>query len=246
VAALKQSLAKLPASDPKRPALQQQIDALELAAPDPKRVGARGDVRERVVALASQRSALLIDLAWVRDALPALKDEYASLAEDQQVQQALRDAGLDQKLGPQRNYQADFNRLRDQERLAATRWNPIFWQGNVIRVPALVNETGVATFSWSEELPQAIVLTASAAEGLGIDVSPDAERETVAVPGQRKVNARRATASYLRLGECLLQGVPAWVLPPEAEDLGNWLGRTALGQHTVRLEPERLRLWIDP
>jgi hypothetical protein len=43
----------------------------------------------------------------------------------------------------------------------------------------------------------------------------------------------------------VLRGVPAYVLPPEAEDIGNRLGRTALIERRVRLEPERLRMWID-
>jgi hypothetical protein len=43
----------------------------------------------------------------------------------------------------------------------------------------------------------------------------------------------------------VLRGVTAYVLPPEDEDVGNRLGRGTLAGYHVRLEPERLRMWID-
>jgi hypothetical protein len=58
--------------------------------------------------------------------------------------------------------------------------------------------------------------------------------------------ARKAIVKTVRLGQCQLQSVAALVLPPEAEDLGCWIGRSALQKQRVRLEPERLRLWIEP
>jgi predicted aspartyl protease len=89
------------------------------------------------------------------------------------------------------------------------------------------------------------VLTTSTAQAIGLVVPDGAESEAIQAAPNREVTAKRITIGYLRLGRCVLRGVRAYVLPPEAEDLGNRLGRSALAGHRVRLEPQRLRMWID-
>jgi hypothetical protein len=245
IASLKTAQAKLSSADPKRAALARQIEALESSAVDPKRLGGQAEARALAVALASERCALAADAAWIRGGAAAMHERYARLSDDPRVREALSKLGASQRLGPQRNYQGDLQRLGEYERLAATAWTPIHLQAGVTRVTALVNEATAATFSWNTSLTEGAVLTSGTAENLGV-IPPDAApRKTITLPGGRKAAARQATIDYLRLGQCLVRGVPAWVLSPEAEDAGNWLGSAALAEHQARLEPERLRMWID-
>jgi hypothetical protein len=244
-AVLKQSLAKLSSADPQRELLERQMQALEANAREPRKLGSRGDVRLLVIELASQRCEMLAAIAWIREAVPAIIDQYMTLTSDAELAQTLRSGGEGQRLGPQRTYKADLRRLVDYEKLAATPWVPTFQQGGHTRLTLLLDERATATFTWTGDADLPVVLTASAAQAAGLAVPVDADRETIEAAPHREVNAQRITIGYLRLGSCVLRGVRAFVLPPEAEDVGNRLGRPALAGHRVRWEPERLRMWID-
>jgi hypothetical protein len=244
IAALEQTLAKLATGDPQRLPIERQMAGLAAAAVDPVKLGGRPDVRRRLAELAAERCELLAAAAWIRDTVPGLKTMYAKLATQPEVAAALQ-RGEKQRLGPQRGYRADLTRLVEFEPLAATRWVPIFQQSGQPRLTALVNDRTPVTFTWSDETDQPVVLTASAAEAAGLSVPADAPREEIPVGSKRTVVARQVTLDDVRLGRCVLRGVPAYVLPPEAEDVGNRLGRRALLEHRVRLEPTKLRMWID-
>jgi hypothetical protein len=244
-AVLKQSLARLSSADPQRELLERQMQALEANTREPRKLGSRGDVRLLVIELASQRCEMLAAIVWIREAVPAIIDQYRTLSGDAELSGALRNAGEDQRLGPQRAYKADLRRLEDYEQLAATPWVPTFLQGGQTRLTLLLDERATATFTWTGDADQPVVLTASAAQAAALVVPVDAARETIQAAPNREVTAQRITIGYLRLGRCVLRGVRGYVLPPEAEDLGNRLGPSALAQHRVRMEPERLRMWID-
>ena len=244
VAALEQSLTRLATSDPQRPLIERQIAGLASAAAEPARLGGKGDVRKRIVELSAERCGLLADATWIREALPQLKSQYGKLAAKSDVSAALKQNNR-RRLGPQRSYQADLDRLAEFEATAATRWTPIFEQSGQTRLTALVEERSAVTFTWSEASDQPVVFTSSTAEAAGLEVPAAASRETIQAAPGRKVAAHSITLRYVRLGQCLVRNVPAYVLPPEAEDIGNRLGRPALIEHRVRMEPERLRMWID-
>jgi hypothetical protein len=245
LAALKQSLRKLPTSDPQRAAIQRQIDALETSAIEPGKLGGQSETRSQVIELTATRHELSASAASIRGTLPQLVDRYASLARDQQVQAALRRAGEGHRLGPQRSYQADLQKLAEYERLAHTRWVPIHLLGGQVRVTGLADDHGPITFSWIDASHQPTLITATAAEAAGLTIPDDAPREAVALDSSRRVMVRRMAVPYLRFGACVLRDVSVLILPPEAEDWGCRIGREALADHVVRVELERLRMWID-
>lgn len=245
VAALEQSLARLASADPQRTIVERQIAAVKSLASDPALLGGKPDVRARLVELSGERCELLAAVAWIRQTPPRLTSEYARLAAEPEVQAALQRDSTKQRLGPQRTYRADLERLKEFEDLAATRWVPIFQQSGQTRLTALVGDRAPVTFTWSEASDQPVVLTASAAEATGLKVPSDASREKITAAPRRSVVARKITIDRLRLGACVLSDVPVYVLPPEAEDVGNRLGRLALIDHRVRLAPQQLRMWID-
>lgn len=244
IATLEQALSKLVTGDPQRPIIERQIADLAASALDPVKLAGRSDVSRRLVELSGERCGLLADAAWIRATVPGLKDEYSKLAEVPEIASGLQQDGK-RRLGPQRSYRADLDRLAEFESLAATKWVPIFQQSGQTRVTALVGERTPVTFTWSEASDQPVVLTASTAEAAGINAPADAPRETIAADTKRSVMARKITLDYVRFGHSLLRDVPAYVLPPEAEDIGNRLGRLALVEHRVRMEPAKLRMWID-
>jgi hypothetical protein len=242
---LKQVLGKLPTSDPQRPVIQKQIEVIEAAAPEPSRLAARSDVRAQVVEWNAHRSGLAAATARLRRELPDVGSRYTELAQDPGVQRALRKTGEGHRLGPQRSYQGDQEKLDDYERLVHTKWNPVYQQSGQWRVTGLIHERSPVTFSWSDASEQPTLITSTAAEAAEIHIPEGAPSESVSLSPGRSTTARRVNLPYLRFGACLLRDVSILVLPPEAEDWGCRIGRGALSEHAVKLEPERLRLWID-
>jgi hypothetical protein len=244
VAAAKQSLAKLSPGDPQRAVLEDQIASLERGATRPAQLGGQSLIRQQVIELSSARNELLAAVASIRSVTAMLDATYAKLAERPEVIESLRQAGDEQRLGPARNYAADEPRLAEFESLAATKWVPMYLLAGQTRVAALVGEKTPVTFTWHDASDQPLVLTHSAAEAAGIVPAASAPRETIAAAPGREVSAQKITIPQLRLGKLLVTNVTGYVLAPEHEDIGNRLGGMALSGHAVRLQPERLRMWI--
>lgn len=245
LAALEQSLGRLATGDPQRPVLERQIAPLKAAAVDPARLGGQPEMVRRLSELSLARCELSAAIAWVRQTVPQLRTSYAQLAAEPEIAAALSQTGNRRRLGPSRSYQADLGRMREFESLAATSWVPIFQQSGQTRFTALLDEKSPVTFTWTDSTDQPLVLTASAAEAAGLVIPADAPRQSVAAAPGRTVTARQIALGSVRLGKCVLPDAEAYILPPEAEDIGNRMGRRALIDHRLRLAPQQLRLWID-
>jgi hypothetical protein len=241
--ALKKSLARLASNDPQRDILQKQVDALQSAAVEPRRLGAQSEVCSRVVELSSERCAILASASWIRHWAPLIAGQYERLAQDAKLNAALKKLGPSQRLGPLKSYEGDVRRLAEYERLAAPPWVPIFLSSGQTRLGALLNDEQTVTFSWSDASATPLVLTSSVSETLGLPT--DGRLEGVELDRGRTARARPTSIQTVRLGQCQLSRIAAFVLPPEAEDLGCWIGKSVLQKQRVRLEPERLRLWIE-
>ena len=245
IAALRQSLARLGSEDPQRQLLAQQIDALAAAAAEPTKIGAKSEVRSRVLVWIDERNSLASALASIRGTIGRLGELYEQLAQTPGVAEALRQIGDKNRLGPQRSLAADRERLSEYEKVTYTPWVPIFFQGAQLRLTALIDDLTPVTFTWIDSGGPGIILTRTAAEAAGLKIPAAAPQEAVAISPQKRTTAWRINVARLRLGKCVLQDASVLVLPPEAEDWGCQLSREALSGHALRLEPERLRLSID-
>lgn len=242
--ALRQSRRRLPTNDPQREPIERQIAAFAATATEPKLLGQHSEVRGQVIALAAERCALQSALILIRREWPRLREQYGQLAARPDFAEARKQLAADQRLGPRRDYAADLNRLGNYDRVVNTDWTPTYIQSARIRVMALLDGELPVTFTWSEESDAEVQVTRSVIDAAEIDIN-DAPSEEVAIGEGRKIRAARIMLGELRLGKTILRDVSALVLPPEAEDIGCTLPRSALKGHEVQLEPERLRLWID-
>lgn len=244
-ARLKQTIGKLSPGDPQRKEMELALAELTRAASDPARLAGRGDIRAQLVSLGHDRSTLSISLLWLRGAWQEIQSHYAALAAQPAVTRALAVLGGEQKLGPAKSYDADLKRLGDYERLVFTAWLPIYLQSGRTRFTAIANEQTPVTFTWGTASDQRTILTAGAAAAIGLQIPASAPRSTLKFSGGRAHGVREAALASLRLGKCVLRDVPVFVLPPEGEDLGSQIGRSALGEHAVKFTPEQWRMTID-
>lgn len=244
VAAMQQTLKRLPASDPQRPVLQAQMEQANQLTP-PDRFAGREDVRAEIVRWSQARNTLTIRLLEVRQTIPDLLGEYARLATLPAVSQALQQIGGGQRLGPLRSLEPELRRLADFDPLVFTPWVPIYLQSGRVRLTAIVNERQPMTFSWNEYPERGAILTASAAQTLGIEPTAKAETRKLDFGRGRKLTLRSSKMGMLRLGQWAIPEMSVWILPPEGEDLGSQLDPLSLGGYSASSEPARLRLTLQ-
>jgi hypothetical protein len=241
VAALKKQIEQSPSGDPQRPLLVEQLARLEREATRPDALGSRDAVRGTLARLGQDRATLAIDLVWIRTTAAGIAERYGQLAADENLAALIGQSGDRQRLGPARNYRAEVRKLEEYDKLAFAPHAPIYLQSGSVRVAAVVNDAACITFSWSDASDAVTFLPASVVHSAGIEVPADARRETLKIAG-RTIEAREIFLSSLRLGSCHAKSAAAFVLPPEAEDLGAQLTPQALSPWRVKVERERLRL----
>lgn len=244
IAALDQRLAQLSTTDPQRGLLLQERAKRTASAIPPADLAGRDIVRGTLARLGQDRATLAIDLAWIRSTAAANAERYRALAGDDDLSRLIQETGEKCRLGPARNYQVEVRKLKEYDKLAFASHAPLYLQSGRVRVTAVVNDTACVTFSWSEASDAVTYLPATVAHAAGIEVPADARRETLKIDG-RTIEAREVFLSSLRLGSSHGKSVAAFVLPPEAEDLGAQLTPLALSPWRVRIERERLRLVLS-
>lgn len=238
---LRAQMSLLSAGDLQRGVLADQLKLLENDVADPAALAGRDPVRSQLARLGQDRCDLARDLVWIRRTSLALAERYRQLAADGEVEKLILSMGPKHRLGPVRNYVADVRQLEEYETLAFAPQAPIYLQSGLVRVTALVEESTCVTLTWSEASDAVTFLPPSAAQSAGIDVSADAPSMTLRIHG-RSVVVRQIMLGDLRLGSCHIKSVAAWVLPPDAEDLGAQLASQALSSCRPKLELAMLRL----
>lgn len=241
IASLNQQLAQLSTADPQRGLLLRERARWNASAIPPAELAGRDPVRGTLARLGQDRATLAIELAWIRSTAGTMAERYRELSKDDDLRRLIEETGEKCRLGPARNYQVEFRKLEEFDKLAFASHAPLYLQSGRVRVTAAVNDAACVTFSWSEASDAVTYLPATVAHAAGIEVPADARRETLKIDG-RTIEAREVFLKSLRLGSCYSKSVAAFVLPPEAEDLGAQLTPLALSPWHVRIERERLRL----
>jgi hypothetical protein len=238
---LRKQLAELSTGDPQRSLVSDQLERLQASVVHPAQLAGRGPVRTELIRLAQNRCTLILDLVWIRHTATELADRYQQLAAEGEVMRLIEQTGKQCRLGPLRNYAAEVRRLNDYEKLASAPNAPIYLQNGQARVTVAVNDATCVTFTWSDDSDAVTFLPASALEAAGIEIPGDAPREMLRI-GNRRIEARQIVLPSLRLGSCHAKSVAAYVLPPEAEDLGAQLTPLAISPCRTRLELTKARL----
>jgi hypothetical protein len=202
-------------------------------------------VRSTLVEWIAVRNEIALTILECRNVPARLPGLYHQLRNHPEVMEALASLGSQERLGPAKTYQAE-RRLMDRlEQQVLGDVLPVYVESGHYRLPAILNEQTPATFSYLDSSEPAII-PATLAEAAGITVDPSAEPLSYRVDQRRTVAVRPATIPRLRLGGHVLRNVEAYVLPPDAEDLGARIGHLALGEYRITIEPQRLECKIEP
>lgn len=247
IAALQRAKESLTAADKKRLAkIDREIQQLRDGLIPPDQFGKQPAVSTQLIALTNQRLALTISFLEIDRLVPDISKCYANLKADRQVADALSILGPAHRLGPMAtNYVRQAAQLEPDRSVVFTNWCPVYWQADRVRVGGVLMERLPVNFTWQDSHDPTII-PHSIFEAAGLQVDPDLPTMQVTVGDARNVAVRPIRIAQVRFGAILLQNVDALLLPPNREDLGARIGRAAFEGFQIKLEPDRLRLTIDP
>jgi hypothetical protein len=246
IESLRKTLSASKVDDAERKRTEEQIKELQAQAVEPRLLPAAPDVRTKMIELSNLRHRLTLSVVAIRRLKSQMDADYERLAEDEEVAAALSRLGGSHHLGPMDNgYVTRIRRLDEYEEVVFTAWSPLYIQSGRIRVGAILNERIPVTFTWQTSA-EPTVLTAGMVAAAGLTVPKSAETIQMAFGQGRRLTVRRIIVPTIRFGGHVLRDVPAYVLPPEGEDLGARIGSEGLAGCQVAVEPERLRLVIQP
>ena len=220
------------------------------------KLGATPPLKPSLIELVDARNEVLIRVLPMPGLLDELTNRYDVLGGDRAVKSALSLLGPPAALGPSRKL---LDRWKVVERLLAqvlTNTLPLYREGHFYRVTAIVNERQPLTFSFldtthqppstgntSTDNAEPIIVPQNLAEAAGLTVEKNAPRATLRA-GDRNISLTETKIPQLRFGRTVLRDVKAYILPPEAADIGPRLGLGALAKYYVKLDPDRLTLTV--
>lgn len=198
------------------------------------------------IELTNARNALAVTVLAVHRHHARMRQCYAELQGDPQTGAALAALGPEATLGPIENYSLLLPRRLDRLSEAVfTDTLPFYRRSGQFRISLIVNERAPMTFSYLAAEDGPTMIPASLAQLAGLTTDEAARRKQFEF-GARTVAGREVVIPQLRLGRFVIRDVPAWVLPPEAEDLGARLTPAAFEHYQPDLDPKRLELRLTP
>jgi len=193
--------------------------------------------------LINVRTELALRLLPLRKAFDDITARYAALRSDASVTAALAALGPDEHLGPSHTLR-DLGRTLDRlQPLVFSDAMPVYREGKYYRVAALVNDAQPLTFSFVGT-GERTVIPQNLAEAAGLNAAA-APTVKIHIEGGREVTAALVKISSLRFGRHVFRDVEAYILPPEAADVGARVGAGVFVGYRVQLGPGGLSLTIE-
>ncbi len=195
------------------------------------------------IELSDARNALAVELLAVLRHHRAMKPRYARFAADATVQAALAQLGPEETLGPLENYEQQLPRRLEKAYSAVfTSSLPYYRRSGQNRISLILGDETPFTFSLHEaEGPTLIPASLVQLARLPLDRQGEWRQHREA---GRKLMVRATTIPVLRVGKFVLRNLPAWVLPPEGEDLGARISVAAFSPLRPELDAEHLRFRV--
>ncbi len=220
--------------------LTASIEEVQRSIVPLEKLGTLPPLKLDLVELVNLRIELAIKFFAIRGPAEEIARRYERLRQDQVVQAAMP---ADEQLGPTKTLQEKRKIFEKVEAIVLDEKLPVAREGKAYRVTALVNDHRPLTFSYvgADEktvIPQAL------AEAAGVTASEQSSISKYRVGPGREVEVRAVTIPQLRFGRSAIRDVKAYLLPPEASDIGARLGTGAVPGYRPKLDVNRLQLTI--
>jgi hypothetical protein len=209
----------------------------------PDKLGAAAPLKPALVELANARAELTIRYLALQNTPNISTQQYDRLRQDESIMHALAELKDDQ-LGPAKQIQ---DKRKAIERIEPEILNdslPVYREGAAYRLTAVLDDRQPLTFGIGGASDPTII-PQNIAEAVGIAATETSPRLKLRVAANRDETVQEVKLAKLRFGRNVVSNVTAYILPPEAADLGARIGAKALPGYRVKINAERLQLVIE-
>jgi hypothetical protein len=242
---------KVPAGTAQKKKLETELKNEEAGAEQlrkqyipPEKLGLRRPLKPALIDLSNARAEATIKFLALRSVPDDLPELYDRLEKDPSVSAALAALPTKDRLGPRKDlldgWRACVDRL-DSALLGDKL--PVYREGNVYRLTAIINDHRPLTFTLGKG-DEPTVIAQNLAEAAGIIATPDARRITYHAGEGRDVAAQVVLIPLIRLGRNTAKNVEAYILPPEAADVGARISSAALPGYKATIDGAKFQLAI--
>jgi hypothetical protein len=245
--------AKTPPGTPQRAQLDAEAKAAAAKADQcrrqyirPQQLGMAPPLKLAIVDLITVRNELMLRLLSMRREMDELTHRYEALRQDSGLMAAITSAGTSQSLGGLKSLREQWKIVDKMQPLLFGDTLPVAREGSSYCVTVIVDDHEPLTFSFLGTAQNQVLIPQNLAEACGLHVDVHAGKRKVRLAKGRDVVASRTRIAQLRFGRQIFRNVDAFILPPEAADIGARIGTQAFAGHQLQLDAEHLTLTLAP
>lgn len=209
----------------------------------PEQFGLSAPLKPALNDLIIVRTDLMVRLLPMREAMDHLTQRYHELHDETAVTAALASLTPKQSLGLSHSLLDGWKIVDKLQPMVFSDSVPVSRDGPIYRVTAIVNERQPLTFSFVGT-GEPTLIPQNLAEAAGLIVDAKATQIKLRVAKDRDELAWRMKVPQLRFGRLVLRNVDAYILAPEAADIGARIGAGAFAGYRVQLDTDRWQLTV--
>ena len=235
---------------PQRAALDAQVKTAAAGADQfrrqyihPDQLGLSAPLKPAMADLVNVRTDLMLRLLPMLESVDHLTQRYDSLRHDGQIKAALKSMTPPDTLGPMKSLRDGWKIVDKLQPMVFSDAVPVCRESHFYRVTAIVNERQPLTFSFMGTGQQTLI-PQNLAEAAGLTIDANARKIKLRLGGGREEMAWQTKVPQLRFGRHVLHDVEAYILAPEAADLGARIGAQAFAGYHVQLDADHLLLVV--
>jgi hypothetical protein len=213
----------------------------------PEQFGLSAPLKPALNDLVVIRADLMVRLLPMQEAMDRLTKRYDALHNETGLTAAIASLKTSDLLGPSRNLLDGWKIVDKLQPMVFSDALPVSREGHFYRVAAIVNERQPLTFSFVANggfvgTGEPTLIPQNLAEAAGLTVDAKAPQIKLRVANGRDEMTWRIKVPQLRFGRQVLRDVDAYILAPEAADIGARIGAGAFAGYHVQLDADHLLL----
>jgi hypothetical protein len=210
-----------------------------------EKLGVSPPLKPALVDLVNARTEATLKFLAYRSTPDDLPQRYERLRNDPSITAAIAALPSPDQLGPKKDLRDSWRSFVDK--LDAGLLNdsvPVYREGNVYRFTAIINDHRPLTFTFGKP-GEPTVIPENLAEAAGLTVAADARKVNYHVAEGRDVTVQIVRVPQIRIGRNTIKDGEAYILPPEAADIGAQISPDSLPGYRARIDPAKFQLIIE-
>lgn len=224
---------------------QSAIEQLHKQYVPPDKLGMATPLKPALIDAVNARTEVTLKLLAYRVTPYDLAERYQQLTKESAVAAVLSGSDESPQLGPQKG-------LCDRWRFVVDSYStnllgntlPVYRDGHAFRFTAIINERRPITFTL-DSADGPMLIPQDLADAAGLSIGSNAPQTTYRVAEGRDVKVQKVQIEQVRLAGHASKNVPAYILPPEAADVGAKIGPNSLHGLNLHLNSAKFQLTIS-